>query len=486
MTFELPMLTRCPTCREIYIRESLASVTYVVRHAWSDGYAECDGTYPAEGTPVVWCHGCQRWHDVDDGVTIAELPWHAAPDTVRSVSLLVPLSREEQRSALSQEWGRDTERILRTQMLWSLNHERRGADPQPPVDAELMENLERLAELVDPEEDPLFAAEVHREMGDFTTAREVLQRCADGTEDSDRRHYLCQIGEAVAKTLIEPIELFFPEEPIDPIGVCRLEELMEQEGLYPRPPIEDVFAFPTDARYRHEDPTMSIRLDTADSEWSGWAAMLDTKATSHIMRFDRLFTTSDWDDYQRAIPEWRSELEWFWSQWSFRVDADGPDGNRYYRTLYQIYHEMFIPESDFGLEPDIEDFKDDFDAYYSGIDSPPGYYRAFWKLYWAQFSGRLDGPLYGAVDLEDEFASLSQEERDLRVSQQQAIDGLEYLERGGGPRWFQGVDQTPMVDRRRCEFVAQIWLDYINAGFSLVYLFYDPESGTVHQVYDYD
>jgi arginyl-tRNA--protein-N-Asp/Glu arginylyltransferase len=45
---------------------------------------------------------------------------------------------------------------------------------------------------------------------------------------------------------------------------------------------------------------------------------------------------------------------------------------------------------------------------------------------------------------------------------------------------------TPIIDGRTSKFVGQVWLDYLSAGASLVYLFYEPKSGTVAQVYDYD
>lgn len=494
MTFDLPVLIKCPSCREIYVRESLASMTYVTRHAWSDGYTECDGTHPGESSVIVECRACRSWHRAEDGVVIAELPWHIVPHSVPSASLHVPLKREQLEAALDQEWDRETERVLRTQLLWAQNHERREADPLPPVRAELMENLERLADLVDSDADPLFAAEVHRQMGDFAAAQSIIERAigaegaaveADTDDGSDRVHFLKQIGERVAQERIEPFVYTFPEEPREPITPERLKQILDEEGLYPRPPIEDVFAFPTEARQRNEDPALQIRLDTCDPNWSGWAPMLDTKKTSHILRFNRLFTESDWELYERAIPEWKRELEWFWSQWSFLIDPNHPDSSRYYRTLYMLYYEQFIPESDFGFDMDTASFAEDFDAYYHAEGAPAGYYLMFWNMYWAQLSGRLDGSLFVSVDLAGEFEELHEHLHELRVTQQEAIEGLDYVERGD-PRWFQGLDLTPTVGERPCEFVAQVWLDYINAGFSLVYLFYDPESRTVHQVYDYD
>lgn len=406
---------------------------------------------------------------------------------------MTSLDYDQLNEALRFTWSAETERTLRLQLLWKQNHERRDGsnrlgEVSTSISEELHANLERLCELLDPESAPALTAEIHRELGEFRQVREILAEYGE-TVEPHVANLLRLIDAAARERSIAPFLIPPVEEEYPDFGRDELKQVVETEGLYPHPVIEDVVPFPTECVHRELDPALLIRLDTIDPQWEGWAPILDDGEREFKIAYNRAFTPGDRELYDKAIPEWKEELQWFWGRYHFDVDPSGPDGDRYFRTLYQIYYDYFYPESDFGFDLDTESYKLAFDDHFYGPDvqDEGDYYFLYWNVYWASFAGRIPSPneeTFPGVDaIRREIAV---EERELRRRQYNAIDGLSYFERGGDPSWFQGLDQTPRIDGRPYEFVGQIWLDYINAGFRLVYLFFDPETRRTYQVYDYD
>ena len=165
-------LVRCPTCPTIFLYEAPQAVPMVEGTTWSDGFCDVRPYRLEELAPVHRCARCNRWHWIDDLRRLFAVS--LSTESIPRVDAMTPLAAEDLVEAIAQGWPPRREQKLRTQLLWLQNHPRR-VDPQSEtITAEIMENLERLSDIVDNGADALFAAEIHRELGDFPRARALI------------------------------------------------------------------------------------------------------------------------------------------------------------------------------------------------------------------------------------------------------------------------------------------------------------------------
>lgn len=169
-------LVRCPTCPTIFLYEAPHGVVTLAGTSWSDGF--CDvRPYRLEAlAPVHRCARCNRWHWIDDLHRLFAV--NLSTESIPRVDAMTPLAAEDLVEAIAQDWPPRREQKLRTQLLWLQNHPRRVDPRSETITAEIMENLERLSDIVDNDGDALFAAEIFRELGDFARARALIPAAA--------------------------------------------------------------------------------------------------------------------------------------------------------------------------------------------------------------------------------------------------------------------------------------------------------------------
>lgn len=491
MTLAPPLLVRCPHCPTIFIYEDLASITTMVEERWSDGWADVAPFNPNDRPLIHHCHRCNRWMWIEDLLHLLEVPSGITARSIPEVETVASLSLGQLTEALQQEWTAEQERALRIQLLWLDNHPRRRGESANELSHRSMENLERLAELVNAEEEPLLAAEIHRELGDFEAAAGFVVKAysTDATTRRAEADLAAALSAHIAARSIAPFAFEDTEEEDETADASTIRDVRRRldEGLYLFPALEDVYAFPSEDKLKDDsEPILSIRLDRADPARQAWATIIGSLENRHVLRFGRLFRGNEWNEYQSAPDWWKRELTWFWSKRStdFQEDGCSDEADRYFRMLYYLRFGLW--EYREHLRPDEDEERTSFDRLYDDPALNGDYHRLFWMHHWGIVSGRIG---HDDAFSRDIVAELREEIREVEERRNRrridAVGGLQYLETAG-PSWFQGHDQTPMVDGRPCAFVGQIWLDYINAGFSLVYLFYDPVTGTVAQTYDYD
>lgn len=508
MTVGLPVLSKCPECRTIFVQEVFDSYTLFPGRYWSDGYSQTSGPNPALSSPVFRCRRCAHWQRFDEAETLFELPLHVDPVSVPRVPAVPVLNEAEINDALSQEWPDFVEARLRTHLLWILNHPRRTEDGRQLMTRELMENLERLIEVFEPAADPLFAAECYREMGDFPSAKAIVDAAPQSELDEWDLHRLELLSISVADQsidvyVIDEIEESEPDNDLPVVPVCEapghrqdetpissqeLDRLIS-EGFYPFPPVEDVFAFPTDQKEENECPILSVSISDITHEYGDWATILGPHDDRSLLRRGRVFREGEWEMYRRAPESRRQDLEWFWRQSSHAMNASGKSADRYYRILYQIFYGMHDPITGTDLDQIskafITHFNRRFDAYYRGFNASDDYYLFYWSFFWALIGGHIDEDWPDTIDLDEQRQSYRNYAFERRYRQAQAVEGLSDFKTGAAD-WFHSVDKTPHVNGNPCDFVGQIWLDCMNAGTTLVYLFVDPVTGTQVQTFDYD
>jgi hypothetical protein len=481
---------KCPDCPTVFVTETLESYTTHQGDLWSDGFVDRRYAEFDEGVPIFFCPRCRRWYWIDDGHILLEVPVDISPSAIPEIDSCPLLGQEDVSKALEQSWCVERERLLRFTLLWLQNHDRRRPDGDgSKLTHALMANLERLEEIVDPREDPLPAAEIRRELGDFASAAAVLDAAVESATCEPDSALIKKMRTYIAARSVEPFAVETSDTPAPSIpadlpdpeeNADEVNKRLIDAGFYLFPRDQDVFAFPRLHRRSDADaaPLLSLRLDLVNPNWEGWAPIIGQNDHRAILRFGRLFRFEDRKIYEQSIPAWRDELEWFWDQWSYTVESgeDAETADRYFRILYQLSYGMYDAGSDYGLGLTAADAEAVIDEPFTPTVGGNSYYRHLWDHYWALHSGNP----------ESWIPDLQRAEAEASRSRARAADGLDYIELGGSPRWFQGCDKTPIVDGRPCRFVAQIWLDYINAGTSLVYLFYDPPSGIVAQTYDYD
>ena len=491
MTIGSSYLICCPTCRTLYVRDTIGSYTSFFDELWSDGYRDGDPMSPEVASPIVYCPRCAYWFWIEDAPELFEIPLELEPRSFPVIEAFTELGEDALLSALEQEWNIRQERVLRLQLLWQQNHPRREQE-DTPLSREFLANIERLCDIVDPSEEPLLSAELFRELGEFDKALRILSGALSELKEPKEQLIAYRMEEESREGETAPFEI--PDYQARAGGDTGDAELISDEtlretierGFYPFPPAEDVLAFPTESRVEEGEPILLVRLDLTNREWEGWAPILGAHEEEALVRFSRVFREEEWELYEGATPRWQQELRWFWGRWSIDVEPGSETADRYYRVFYQIHHEMYRAGSDYGLDVAASEEKQRFLALYRRFSVEWDFYRLFWDYYW---STQRDAPPFDDTITAEELAEVEKQlaaSRDgRRLLQGRAISGLQYFETEG-PRWFQDNDMTPMIDGRRAEFVGQVWLDYLGAGSSLVYLFYEPTSGTVAQVYDYD
>jgi hypothetical protein len=436
------------------------------------------------------CPRCKQWYWADGAPRLLAIPSQLRPLAIPTIPDESSLTPEQLETALLQEWDPTHEQMIRLRLLWQQNHHRRRDTAGHEVWRELMDNLERLSELVNAEEEPVLAAEIRRELGEFPAALDILNRVSPVELSAQDQRVFRKLREQASARSILPFRVSGRAQPRHSLQ-WRRELLGEQvfrwveEGVYLFPPVEDVFAFPSMAKERDEDPILAVRLDNIDPDWVGWAPILRDGEDRSLFRFGRVFREGEWELYEQATPLWRNLLEWFWRQRSIDLEPNGASDSAslYYCILHQIVYGTFDPHTDQGTSLDIGSDRSTFDAFYRGFEPGNDYYRCLWDVYWSFASeGRSLAKELQDLDLDQIRGARERRKKERARRRESAISGLDYLEIGGEPRWYYGVDRTPTISGRRCRFVAQTWLDYVNAGSSLVHLFYDPEGGTLVQV----
>lgn len=207
MTLAPPLLVRCPSCPTIFVYEDFASMTTIVEERWSDGWADVTPFNPNDRPLIHRCHRCRRWVWIDDLLHLLEIPAEMTARSTPEIDSGAALSLEELTEALEQEWTPERERALRKQLMWLTNHPRRQGERPNELSRSSMENLERLAELVNPTEEPLLAAEIHRELGDFEAAATYVEKAASSADASTREaegKLAAALGEHITAKSIAP------------------------------------------------------------------------------------------------------------------------------------------------------------------------------------------------------------------------------------------------------------------------------------------
>jgi hypothetical protein len=488
MTFGASYLVCCPTCRTLYVRDTIGSYTSFTEELWSDGFRDGDPVCPESVSPIVYCPRCAHWFWIEDAPELFGIPPELEPRSIPIIEAFTELEAEALLSALEQNWDTRQERKLRLLLLWEQNHPRRDGEDSP-VSREFLANIERLCDIVDPADEPLLSAELFRELGEFDRAVEVLSRAVDTLQEPHEQLIAARIEEKARSRSTAPFEIpNYQDGQSGEAGLLsdkRLREAIER-GFYPFPPVQDVLAFPTESRIEKEEPILLVRLEPQNHESGGWVPILGRHEDQATVRFSRVFREDEWKLYERSTPRWQKELRWFWSIWSINVESGSETADRYYRVLFQLHHDMYQPGSDYGLDLTAPEEKERFLTLYRRFSGDWGFYRLFWDYYW---SAQREGPPFDETITAEELTGI---ERQFRASQDgrrllqgRAQSGLEYFETEG-PCWFQDNDMTPIIDGHTADFVGQVWLDYLSAGTTLVYLFYERKTGTVVQVYDYD
>ena len=488
MTIDNPVIVKCPDCHTIFKRIVYSSYTVFSGTGYSDGYRYPSTLSAPVDLPVFYCRRCNQWKSLSDAVDLFEVPLaYIEEDTI----LQIPesyLEKEKLEEALRQSWPAEIETELRFHLLWKQNHLRRGTDDRSPAAGNLKENLERLSRLIDKSEAPFMAAEIFRELGNFTEAENILQVLDEN--DDDR---IPLFREQLKKKMITPFYIVYPKTGGSPYNGSQgnyevTPEFLSSFRLFP--PAEDVLAFPTmKARADYGDPPFLVRYPLEGGDGSVWIPCLGKKNDSAMIRFNRAFRPGEWRKFEeKATPRWKEALEWFWSRSSDEMtDKDDEEADRYYRILYQIYYNQCFFDSDESLEPVDESglFGFFFDGMYDRFEARNDYYRTYWDLFWQDRLGMINFHPE-TYDLDAERRRRDAEKERIRQLRERAKWGLKDWQGGKDPQWFQSGGRTPVNDKGKLEFVGQIWLDYINAGTTLVYIFYDPEFQVVEQIFDYD
>jgi hypothetical protein len=494
MTTGPSTLVKCPACPTVFVRPAPVPTDPEPADLWSDGYLGQPDQSEHGASPVFKCPRCKQWHWVDGAQRLLAIPSQLRPLSIPSIPDESSLTAEELDAALLQDWEPAHEQFIRLHLLWRQNHRRRRDMAGQEVWRELMDNLERLSELVSVDQEPVLAAEIRRELGEFPAALDILNRVSPVELSAQDQRVFRKLREQASARSILPFRVSSRTQPRHPLH-WRRELLGErvfrwlEEGVFLFPPVEDVFAFPSIAKERDEDPILAVGLDNIDPDWTGWAPILRDGEDRSLFRFGRVFRKGEWELYEQATPAWKQTLEWFWRQRSMNFEPDGASdpASLYYCILHQIVYGTFDPHSDEGPTLDIGSDRSEFDAFYRGFEPGNDYYRCLWDVYWS-FAGEGRSLAKELHDLDlDEIRGAREKRTQQRARRREAaVSGLDYLVIGGEPRWYYGVDKTPTVEGRRFRFVAQIWLDYVDAGSSLVHLFYDRESGALVQVTEQD
>lgn len=469
MEFGDDLICKCPDCNTLFVRRTLMSYTSHGSAAWTDGYRS-EVFFYLEPL-IARCPGCRDWFVLEKAETLFHLPPTADYGEMIVLDTGDNNTADDYISALAGNRCAGIEKELRLRLLWRLNADRRRSPKTDPPDmsAELHDNLERLLDLLGPEES-ILRAEILRELGDFEEAQEVLGDADGEWAESVRRQ--CAEGN------ILPARLGMEEPP---------------EGMYPFPCNEDVFAFPA-AEKEDLKPLLSVDLSLIDDSWEGRGTFFYGK-TSWLHRYDRLFSEEEWQQFQTFPDGWKKKLREFWQLRTGDVLRNPSVRNDYYRVLYQLYYGILDCVSDKEIDEQRAWLDPLWTAMVSEVEQQNAETarwleaeeeRCYWDYFWMIYTG--DYPDFQASDLIEAHERYREYEKYYHRRRSDALEGFEYINIGGDPSWFQGSDMTPKTSGGKpMEFVGQFWTDYLGiTGSMLVYLFYDAAENRFEQVYDYD
>lgn len=470
MEFGDDLILKCPDCRVLFIRHTLLSFHSSGADVWSDGYRS---DFFALAEPLAArCPRCGDFFPLDKAEVLFQLPMARGYGEMTVLDPGDDGIPEDYIRALGSPRCAGIERNLRLRLLWRQNDERRGGPgaEKPVLTAGLHDNLERLLEVLGPE-DSLLRSEVLRELGDFDEALDTLRDTEGPWAETIRRE--CK------RMNILPVLVDAGTAP--------------RQGFFPFPCNEDVFAFPT-AEKEGLKVLLSVDLRLVDTSWEGRGTFFHGEA-SWLHRCDRLFTEEEWEEFQGFPAHWQDTLRDFWGYRTADIPEDPSRRDRYYRVLYQLYYgiEGPVPEEEIKVQKEwLDPMWEDIAAELAQDGGPQAEWvrkeerRCYWDYFWMVFSG--DYPDFSAEDLREAYRRYREYEGNYHRQRRRAVRGLDSVHLGGDPSWFQGLDQTPQTaDGKGMEFIGQFWTGDLGLpGSMLVYLFYDPAAGRFVQVYDYD
>jgi hypothetical protein len=178
-----PDIINCPICNTSYLKQSLISGNTFGGICFSDGQS----LYPMlpEQPKITICDTCQHFfwvNDIESHENISDYEGNEDPPYIRW------LYEEEFLRAISLGIYRNEkeEIYLRTHLWWILNNKFRVEDRMKPKNEQFpeklyKENLNILLKLRQSEDSPdlLLQAEIHRELGNFDKALELLKEVKD-------------------------------------------------------------------------------------------------------------------------------------------------------------------------------------------------------------------------------------------------------------------------------------------------------------------
>ncbi|MFP4364221.1 MAG: hypothetical protein ACLFR1_10175, partial [Spirochaetia bacterium] len=495
--FSEAYLAVCPVSWELFVVSELTEEDGTEDDQWSDGYS---GKLILQGQQqVCYCGSCKRYHHRKEVKTICEIPDEDYAQDVPIFALDDYLTIDDYRHALRQVWPEDIELDLRKGMLKRQNHGvRRGEETPLPVDPEHHDNLERLLDLVSENEEPLFLAEIYRELGDFKRSLAILERYEP--EESRYQKPAELLTLAAKEENLAPIR-FSSRKTLKTMGSESLESFEQavKQGFYPVPETEDVYAFPNQYKQDRYTPVLTLDLSLVSPELEGRATLIDIAEDLTVYyAYDRLFFDSEYEEFLELDPLLQEELKWFWQFSTHNLPEAEEELDRYYRILYGIFYDIPLDEA---LTEAVMEKRMEFEGYWKQICDIAntmglGYKawfsenssKVYWDLFFLYYDDRFDDFIEDLpLEVRDAFERVSDYEDDLKAHRESAVSGLDYVEIGGEADWFQGSDKSVNAPCANPVFIAQVWTDYLDFGASkLLYLFYCPNENTFFQTYDYD
>lgn len=179
-----PDIINCPFCNTFYQIESLISGNTIGGIYYSDGQS----FYPMlpDQPQFTVCDSCQNFFWVKDAKSNEDMTENIDLGNIPDIRWP---SQEEWIRAISQHmYSNESDEIyLRTHLWWMLNNKYRIMDrikpnSEPFEEHLYTENLHALLRLKQSEEAPdrLLLAEIHRELGYFDEALDLLKKVTDG------------------------------------------------------------------------------------------------------------------------------------------------------------------------------------------------------------------------------------------------------------------------------------------------------------------
>jgi hypothetical protein len=446
---------------------------------------------------VIWCERCRDWFFIEDTREIVDLPFGTEPGEHKVIPVSDALEADVYLEVIDRGWPREREIRLRLRLMREYNnHLRYNHGKKDPATIESHDNLERLSELLDPAEDALMLAEVHRELGEFDRAIDIAASIAagEGDEEPDTVRAERIIQEAERRNIF-PVLL--NEDVLLPDNGLNYPECIDA-GYYPFPAAEDVFAFADGSKEEEYRPILSVHFSLIQREEDSWAPFCYGDG-SWLNRYDRLFSREEWKEFLTWPEEVRNELMDFWEMKNFHLDQFGKyELDFYYRMLYRIFFGYLKPPAKGTFDRHLRRFRPVWERLRGILLSPEmdpdisgwmgkNEYMVYWHSFWAGFSGKIKLEELNT----DMLIAFMKEKRDREKERQEnrnyALRHIEHVELGGSPGWFKGVDKSAELEPGHSRlFVGQFWSDYLGYGTRLLYLFYNTEESRFDQFHDYD